>query len=63
VVVRVFVSIDGTAQKADIKTTSGYERLDQAALNAVQRWRYVPARRAGVPEAMWFNVPVNFVLE
>jgi protein TonB len=29
----------------------------------VLRWRYVPARRNGVPEAMWFNVPINFILE
>jgi protein TonB len=29
---------------------------------AVMRWRYVPGKRNGVP-AMWFNVPINFVLE
>jgi protein TonB len=29
----------------------------------VLRWRYVPGKRAGVAEAMWFNVPINFVLE
>jgi protein TonB len=28
-----------------------------------QRWRYVPGKRGGVAEAMWFNVPINFVLE
>ncbi|NBY29117.1 MAG: energy transducer TonB, partial [Betaproteobacteria bacterium] len=26
-------------------------------------WRYAPGRRAGVPETMWFSVPINFVLE
>ena len=35
----------------------------QAALATVQRWRYVPGKRAGVPEAMWFNVPIRFVLD
>lgn len=63
VVVRVLIGADGTAQKAEIRQSSGYERLDQAALNTVLAWRYVPGKRGGVPEAMWFNVPINFVLE
>ena len=63
VVVRVLIGADGLPQKADIRTSSGFERLDQAALATVMKWRYVPGKRAGVPEAMWFNVPINFVLE
>ena len=63
VIVRVLIGIDGTAQKADIRQSSGFERLDQAALNTVLKWRYVPGKRAGVAEDMWFNVPINFVLE
>ncbi|MBI2768531.1 MAG: energy transducer TonB [Burkholderiales bacterium] len=63
VMVRVLIAADGTAQKAEIRQSSGFERLDQAALATVQRWRYVPGKRNGVVEAMWFNVPINFVLE
>jgi protein TonB len=63
VVVRVFIAVDGTAQKAEIKQSSGFDRLDQAALTTVLRWRYVPGKRAGIPEGMWFNVPISFVLE
>ena len=63
VVVRVLIGADGLPQKADIRTSSGFERLDQAALATVMKWRYVPGKRAGVPETMWFNVPINFVLE
>ncbi len=63
VLVRVFISADGRAEKADIRTSSGYPRLDEAALETVQRWRYVPGQRAGQPEAMWFNVPIRFVLD
>jgi len=63
VVVRVLIGVDGNAQKAEIKQSSGFDRLDQAALSTVLRWRYVPGKRAGVPEAMWFNVPINFVLK
>lgn len=63
VVVRVLIGVDGTAQKAEIRQSSGFDRLDQAALATTQRWRYVPGKRGGVAEAMWFNVPINFVLE
>nr|WP_240788708.1 energy transducer TonB [Ramlibacter henchirensis] len=63
VMVRVLIGADGSAQQAQVTRSSGYERLDQAALNAVLKWRYVPGKRGGVPEAMWFNVPINFVLE
>ncbi|MFN4361836.1 MAG: energy transducer TonB [Hylemonella sp.] len=63
VVVRVLIGVDGTAQQAEIRTSSGYERLDQAALATVRSWRYVPGKRNGTAEAMWFNVPINFVLE
>ncbi len=54
---------DGTASQASVKTSSGYQRLDQTALQTVLQWRYVPGKRAGVPEAMWFNIPLDFVLE
>ena len=63
VVVRALIGLDGTAQQAQIKQSSGFERLDQSALATVQRWRYVPGKRAGIAEAMWFNVPITFVLE
>jgi protein TonB len=63
VVVRVLIGADGMARKAEIRTSSGFDRLDQAALATAQRWRYVPGKRGGVAEAMWFNVPINFVLE
>ena len=63
VILRVMIGVDGQAQKAEIRQSSGFDRLDQAALATVLRWRYVPGKRGGVPEAMWFNVPINFVLE
>jgi len=63
VVVRVLIGADGQPQKAELAESSGYDRLDQAALTTVMKWRYVPGKRNGVPEAMWFRVPINFVLE
>ena len=63
VIMRVLIGADGLPQKSEIRTSSGFDRLDQAANATVMRWRYVPGKRAGVAEAMWFNVPINFVLE
>jgi protein TonB len=63
VVIRVLIGADGSAQQAEVRRSSGFERLDQAALQTVLKWRYIPGKRGGVPEAMWFNVPLNFVLE
>ncbi len=63
VVVRARIEVNGSASQAEVRTSSGYERLDQAALQTVKRWRYLPGKRGGVPEAMWFNIPVQFVLE
>lgn len=63
VLLRVFINTEGRAEKAEIRTSSGYSRLDEAALETVKRWRYLPGKRAGVPEAMWFNVPIRFVLD
>jgi protein TonB len=63
VIVRVFIDTTGMATQAEIRRSSGYERLDQTALQTVMRWRYVPGKRNGVPEAMWFNIPIDFVLD
>ena len=63
VVVRVLIETNGTASKAEIAQSSGFDRLDQASVNTVLKWRYVPGKRGGVPEAMWFDVPVNWVLQ
>ncbi len=61
--VRVLIGVDGSPQRAEIVQSSNFERLDQAAVATVMRWRYVPGKRDGVAEAMWFNVPINWVLE
>jgi protein TonB len=63
VLIRVLITTEGRAEKAEIRTSSGHARLDETALTTVQTWRFVPGTRNGVPEAMWFNVPVRFVLD
>ncbi|MDR2128907.1 MAG: energy transducer TonB [Burkholderiaceae bacterium] len=64
VIVRVLIGENGRARQASIHKSSGYDRLDRVALETARdRWRYRPGTRNGVPEAMWFNVPIKFELE
>ena len=60
--IRVLIGADGLPQQAEIGKSSGFDRLDQAALATVMRWRFVPGKRNGVPEAMWFSVPIVWKL-
>lgn len=60
VVIRVLIGKDGLAHDGSIQQSSGFERLDHAALHAVMNWRYVPGTRAGIAQDMWFDVPLNF---
>lgn len=63
VMLRVYVSAQGAAENVEIRTSSGFGLLDQAALDAVRRWRFVPARQGEQPVAAWVLVPIVFSLE
>jgi protein TonB len=62
VLLRVFVTPAGKADRIEIQRSSGYSRLDDAARNAVQQWRFVPATQSGQPVAAWVVVPLSFSL-
>lgn len=62
VVLRVFVDAEGRAAKVEVQESSGYRRLDESAVTAVTRWRFVPARRGSEPLAAWVRVPIAFSL-
>lgn len=63
VLLRVLVTADGRAGSIEVATSSGSERLDQAALDAVRRWRFVPAKRGDAAVAAHVFVPISFALE
>jgi protein TonB len=63
VLLRVYVSAAGLAEKVEIKLGSGFARLDQSAHDAVSRWRFVPARRGEQAVAAWVQVPITFQLD
>jgi protein TonB len=62
VVLRVAIGADGRVVSTRVHRTSGMASLDEAALEAVRRWRFVPARRRGVPVAREVAVPVRFAI-
>lgn len=63
VVLRVQVSAAGLAEQVQLHRSSGNDSLDEAALNTVQNWRFVPAQRGDTPVAASVLVPITFKLE
>jgi protein TonB len=59
----VHILPDGSVGEIKLKKSSGYARLDEAALEAVRRWRYVPAKRGDTPIPFWYVQPVTFALD
>ncbi len=62
VVVRVRVSTDGLPVEIALRRSSGFRALDRAAISAVKRWTFVPARQAGHSVESWIDVPIRFHL-
>ena len=60
VFIDVVVKTDGTPEKVLISRTSGSDILDEAALDAVKQWKFVPARRGGQFVQANVVVPVEF---
>lgn len=63
VMLRVHVSASGSAQEVQLRTSSGYPRLDDAALETVKTWKFAPAKRGAEAVAAWVLIPISFKLE
>lgn len=63
VIVRVLVSPEGRPEAVRLEKSSSSSVLDQTALNAVQRWTFVPARQGDTPIPAWVDVPILFRLK
>jgi protein TonB len=62
VLLRVLVSENGLAQSVQLDSSSGYEKLDRAAIEAVKKWSFIPAKRSNQPVSAYVLVPVKFSL-
>ena len=62
VLLRVLVATNGTAEQVKIENTSGSGRLDQAAIEAVKDWEFIPAKRNNQAISAYVLVPVKFSL-
>lgn len=63
VLLRVKVSAEGKPLEVSVKTSSGFSRLDEAAVKATYKWRFVPARQGDVALTSWVEVPIQFGLK
>lgn len=62
VILRVSVDSGGRPTAVAVARTSGYGRLDRAAVAAIRQWRFAPARAGGRDVAGTVEVPVTFRL-
>jgi TonB family protein len=62
VVLNVEVTPEGHARKVNIKKSSGFDLLDNAAVNAVENWEFEPARVGSVSLESEVEVPIRFQL-
>lgn len=63
VLLKVRVTTEGHPAAVDLEKSSNFERLDEAARQAVTRWRFVPARRGDEAVEASVIVPVVFRLD
>jgi len=62
VLLRVSVSAEGTALSVSIHQGSGHDSLDDAAVEAVEKWKFIPAKKGDKAVPCNVIVPINFSL-
>jgi protein TonB len=59
---RFQVLTDGSVGEVAIASSAGHGELDQAAVEAIRKWRFEPARRGKEAVVVWVTLPVRFAL-
>jgi TonB family protein len=62
VLIRAFVDETGAASKVEIFKSSSFALLDNAAVEAIKKWRFAPATKLGQYIASSVIIPINFKL-
>ena len=63
VVLSVLLSVEGLVSDVSVSRSSGFMRLDRAAMEAVRGWRWSPVMRDGTPVMVRGSVTIPFVLK
>lgn len=58
----VKVSAEGDSEEVTVQRSSGYDVLDEAAVEAVEKWKFIPAKRGDTAVSSSVIVPIDFVL-
>lgn len=62
VVVRVLIGVDGRVKQVEKVSAASDAFFEATERRALQKWRFKPGTRDGVPIETWKNVGVSFVL-
>jgi len=62
VLLKARVTEQGRVDEVQIENSAGHPELDHAAIEALRRWRFDPARRGRDPVAVWVMIPFQFKL-
>lgn len=62
VLLRVSVSAEGLSEAVAIQRSSGHDALDESAVAAVTKWKFIPAKRGVIAVASSVIVPIIFTL-
>ena len=63
VLLRVFIDEQGLPRQVQVNRSSGFARLDEAAIEALRKARFKPCVAEGQPVAGWALVPLTFELQ
>lgn len=62
VMLRVLVRADSTVEDIEVEASTGRQILDDAAVSAVRRWKFLPARLGRLALSSTVRIPVRFRL-
>jgi len=62
VVLKFLIDVKGLVKESGVETTSGYARLDQAALEALSKCKFKPGASDGLPKRMWSKIKYTWKL-
>ena len=63
VIVQAYVDENGNITKAIVQRSSGFEGLDEAGLEAIQKAKFAPAMQKDKPVGVYISIPVVFKLQ